>query len=244
MLFSSLWRSLGFKTGLVRLIHVFGLVFSLVFCMAIGVLGPVAQAEDALTYPLGASSAAADIRPLIEFVQSLKTFSADFVQQQTNVRGQAQPSSSGYFVLARPGQFFWAYEKPYVQKLIANDGILWVYDPDLAQVTKSSLAADRGAPIGIFLGNQPLQAAFVVSSLGKNDGLSWYSLKDRAANSDFNQVQIGMDAKGIKAMVFTDKLDNRTTIQFSHREVNKKVNEALFHFVPPKGVDVVQNRKH
>ena len=215
--------------------------------LAISALGSVSHASDiqpaeAQTFPLSASSSAADIRPLTEFVRTLKTFSADFVQQQVNVRGQKQPASSGHFVLARPGRFFWAYEKPYVQKLIANDGVLWVYDPDLAQVTRSPLADNRGAPIGIFLGNQPLQEAFDVSSIGKNDGLNWYSLKDRSAKSDFNQVQIGMDAKGIKAMVFTDKLDNRTTVQFNQREVNQKVDNALFQFVPPKGVDVVNSR--
>ena len=215
--------------------------------LAICALGSLAhasdkQAADTQTFPLGASSAAADVRPLTEFVRTLKTFSADFIQQQVNVRGQKQPASSGHFVLARPGRFFWAYEKPYVQKLIANEGVLWVYDPDLAQVTKSPLADNRGAPIGIFLGNQPLQEAFEVSSIGKNDGLDWYSLKDRSAKSDFNQVQIGMDAKGIKAMVFTDKLDNRTTVQFSEREVNQKVDDSLFRFVPPKGVDVVNSR--
>lgn len=210
--------------------------------LAICASGSVAQAAETQTYPLGASTAVADVHPLTEFVRTLKTFSADFIQQQVNVRGQKQPASSGHFVLARPGRFFWAYEKPYVQKLIANDGVLWVYDPDLAQVTRSPLADNRGAPIGIFLGNQPLQEAFDVSSIGKNDGLDWYSLKDRSAKSDFNQVQIGMDTKGIKAMVFTDKLDNRTTVQFSQREVNQKVDEALFQFVPPKGVDVVNSR--
>lgn len=215
--------------------------------LAIGALSSVAVAAqmktaDTQTFPLDASTAAADIQPLTEFVRTLKTFSADFIQQQVNGRGQKQPVSSGHFVLARPGRFFWAYEKPYVQKLIANEGVLWVYDPDLAQVTKSPLADNRGAPIGIFLGDQPLQEAFAVSSLGKNDGLDWYSLNDRSAKSDFNQVQIGMDAKGIKAMVFTDKLDNRTTVQFSQRAVNQKVDDSLFQFVPPKGVDVVNSR--
>jgi len=210
--------------------------------LAIGVLGSSAWADDTQAFPLGASSSAADVRPLTEFVRTLKTFTAHFVQQQINVRGQAQPSSSGHFVLARPGRFFWAYEKPYVQTLIADKGWLWVYAPYLSQVARSPLADNRGAPIGIFLGNQPLQEAFEVSSIGKNDGLDWYSLKDRSAKSDFNQVQIGMDAKGIKAMVFTDKLDNRTTVQFSQREVNQKVDDSLFHFVPPKGVDVVNSR--
>ncbi|MHB8920301.1 MAG: outer membrane lipoprotein chaperone LolA [Halothiobacillus sp.] len=197
---------------------------------------------DTQVFPLGADTVKSDVRPLTEFVGNLKTFSANFVQKQVNGRGQTQPGSTGNFVLSRPGQFYWAYEKPYVQKLIASAGTLWVYDPDLAQVTKSPLAENRGAPIGIFLGNQPLEKVFTLSSIGSNDGLSWYSLSDRAQQSDFSQVQIGMDAKGIKAMVFTDKLGNRTTVQFSEREVNQRVDDALFKFTPPAGVDVVNSR--
>ncbi|OYV27524.1 MAG: outer membrane lipoprotein carrier protein LolA [Halothiobacillus sp. 20-54-6] len=197
---------------------------------------------DTQVFPLGADTVESDVRPLTEFVKNLKTFSADFVQKQVNVRGQTQPGSTGNFVLSRPGQFYWAYEKPYVQKLIASAGILWVYDPDLAQVTQSPLAENRGAPIGIFLGNQPLEKVFALSSIGSNDGLSWYSLSDRTQQSDFSQVQIGMDAKGIKAMVFTDKLGNRTTVQFSARAVNQRVDDALFKFTPPAGVDVVNSR--
>lgn len=217
----------------------------LVFAVAPLGLSVIAPASaDTQVFPLAqtAPAASADVRPLTEFVKNLKTFSANFIQKQVNVRGQTQPGSTGNFVLARPGQFYWAYEAPYVQKLIASDGSLWVYDPDLAQVTISPLADNRGAPIGIFLGNQPLESVFTMSSIGNNDGLSWYSLSDRVQKSDFSSVQIGMDAKGIKAMVFKDKLGNSTTVQFSARVVNQPVDKTLFAFTPPAGVDVVTSR--
>lgn len=194
------------------------------------------------SFPLGADTDSKDTRPLTDFVRNLKTFSANFVQQQVNARGLKQPPSSGHFVLARPGRFYWIYEKPYVQKLIASDGTLWVYDPDLAQVTRSALAKDRGAPIGIFLGTKPLASVFTITAQGKNDGLSWFGLVDRSGKSDFSQLQVGLDDKGIKAMVFTDKLGNRTTVQFSARQVNESVDQSLFRFTPPAGVDVVENR--
>lgn len=197
---------------------------------------------DVQAFPLGSDTNPADTRPLTAFVQQLKSFSANFVQQQVNARGLKQAPSYGHFVLSRPGRFFWVYEKPYMQKLIANDGTLWVYDPDLAQVTRSSLTKDRGAPIAIFLGTKPLDSVFTISAQGKNDGLSWFGLVDRAGQSDFSQLQVGMDDQGIKAMVFTDKLGNRTTVQFSDRKVNQPVDQKLFAFTPPKGVDVVENR--
>lgn len=205
-------------------------------------IAPGGDQTDVQSFPLGADTNPADTRPLTTFVHNLKTFSANFVQQQVNARGQKQPASSGHFVLARPGQFYWIYEKPYVQKLIANKGTLWVYDPDLSQVTRSAMSKDHGAPIGIFLGTKPLDSVFTITAQGKNDGLSWFGLVDRAGKSDFSQLQVGLDGEGIKAMVFTDKLGNRTTVQFSARQVNKPVDESLFDFNPPAGVDVVENR--
>lgn len=191
--------------------------------------------------PLLSADQRAEVAHLTDFVHALNTFSADFIQQQTNARGQKQPASTGYFVLARPGQFYWEYQSPYVQKLIARAGTLWVYDPDLKQVTINDLSQDRGAPIGIFLGSKPLDAVFMISPQGSNDGLNWFSLVERNPSGDFTQLQVGMDARGIKAMVFTDKLGNRTTVQFSGRKINQPVDSAQFVFTPPAGVDVVKN---
>ena len=203
-------------------------------------MSPVTLAATEAT-PLLSAEQRAEVDTLTQFVHQLKTFSADFIQQQVNARGQKQPASSGAFVLARPGQFYWEYQSPYVQKLIAKGGTLWVYDPDLKQVTINDLSQDRGAPIGIFLGSKPLEAAFNISPQGTNDGLRWFALVERNPSGDFTQLQVGMDARGIKAMVFTDKLGNRTTVQFSERKINQPVDSSQFVFTPPPGVDVVKN---
>ncbi|WP_407276659.1 outer membrane lipoprotein chaperone LolA [Halothiobacillus sp. DCM-1] len=210
------------------------------FGMAWLALSPVASATTEAT-PLLSAEQRAEVSRLTDFVHALKTFSADFIQQQVNARGQKQPASTGSFVLARPGKFYWEYQSPYVQKLIARDGTLWVYDPDLKQVTINDLSQDRGAPIGIFLGGRPLEAAFLITPQGANDGLSWFSLTERNPSGDFTQLQVGMDTRGIKAMVFTDKLGNRTTVQFSERKINQPVDASRFDFTPPAGVDVVKN---
>lgn len=184
-----------------------------------------------------------DDNQLTQFVAQLKTFSADFVQTQRNTRGKVEQKSSGHFVLARPGRFYWVYEKPYVQKLISRGGILWVYDPDLSQVTRSKLSNNKGAPIGILLGTRPLTDVFVITPLGRDDdGMDWFHLKPKGKPGDFSQVLIGLDHKGIKVMEFVDALNNTTRVLFSHRRMNQSVDTSLFDFQPPAGVDVVEGR--
>jgi len=181
---------------------------------------------------------------LTQFVSGLKTIAADFIQIQNDNRGQTHKRSSGHFVLARPGQFNWVYEKPYVQRLVSSGGKLWIYDPDLQQVTRSKLSDAKGAPISILLGTKPLSEVFDISHLGAgNKGkLDWFRLTTKGKKGDFNQVMIGMDDKGIKVMEFTDALNNVTRITFSHRQFNQPVDSKQFDFQPPAGVDVVEGR--
>lgn len=179
---------------------------------------------------------------LTKFVADLKTISANFVQIQNNRRGQDQKKSSGHFTLSRPGKFNWVYEKPYVQRLVSSNGTLWVYDPDLAQATRSKLSDAKGAPISILLGTEPLSTVFNIIALGKDSQgkLDWFRMTYKTRKSDFNQVLIGMDDKGIKVMEFTDALNNVTQIEFSQRVFNQPVDSKQFDFTPPKGVDVVE----
>lgn len=215
-----------------RLMSIFALAF-----LGLTVVAPV-QAT------LAADAVGTTDNRLTQFVAGLKTIAADFVQTQNDARGETHKRSSGHFVLSRPGQFNWVYQKPYVQRLVSSQGTLWIYDPDLQQVTRSKLSDAKGAPISILLGTRPLSAVFDISHLGTDgkDGLDWFRLTTKGKKGDFNQVLIGMDDKGIKVMEFTDALNNVTRISFSQRRFNQPVDSKQFDFKPPAGVDVVEGR--
>ena len=77
--------------------------------------------------------------------------SGRFFQTVTDKTGReaAQPSE-GIFRFKRPGRFEWTYEKPYRQQIISDGKTLWIYDPDLMQVTVRRLdGAVRSTPAGI-----------------------------------------------------------------------------------------------
>ncbi len=212
---------------------------------AVALTGTAAAQTPPTDAPSAADSASAEQAKdnrLTRFVSNLKTISANFVQIQNNRRGQERKQSSGHFTLSRPGQFNWVYEKPYVQRLVSSNGTLWVYDPDLQQATRSKLSDAKGAPISILLGTEPLSSVFNILALGKDSQgkLDWFRMTYKTRKSDFNQVLIGMDAKGIKVMEFTDALNNVTQIEFSQRIFNQPVDSKQFDFTPPKGVDVVE----
>ena len=196
---------------------------------AVGLFGAPAMAEIPRTS-----------EALVAQLSAIDTFAADFVQQRRDAQGNLRRESSGHFVLDRPGRFYWRYEKPYVQELIASDGVLWVYEPDLRQATRSPLEATRGAPIAILMGQRPVDEVFRVRALDGDGELGWFALRPREEAGDFREVLLGVDARGVREMRFIDQLDQTTQVSFEDREYNGPVDPARFRFDPPDGVDVVE----
>ncbi len=82
---------------------------------------------------------------LKSFVESTKSARADFSQSVSGKSGRKPQLSSGKMMFARPGKFRWVYEKPYPQVLVGDGRKLWVYDPDLKQVSVNTIGKALGS---------------------------------------------------------------------------------------------------
>ena len=62
--------------------------------------------------------------------------------------------------LQRPGKLRWAYSKPFEQLIVGDGSTLWIYDKELAQITKrgggSWLVVEHGDP-GMVGGADPVR---------------------------------------------------------------------------------------
>ncbi len=181
-----------------------------------------------------------NVDALTKQLAELETLAADFEQTRLNSEGRVVRESTGTFVMQRPGRFYWRYETPYVQELVAKDDTLWVYEPDLRQASRSSLDAVRGAPIAILMGDRPVDELFRIRPLEGNAGMAWFALRPKGEQGDFQQVLLGVDEKGIKEMRFIDQLDQTTRVDFRDRRFNQPVDEDRFVFEVPTGTDVVE----
>jgi outer membrane lipoprotein carrier protein len=59
-------------------------------------------------------------------------------------------------------------------------------------------------------------------------------------DSPFQQAYIGFEKGKIIGIKMLDALGQTIHTNFSNVKINQKVNNQLFVFVPPKGVDVIQ----
>jgi outer membrane lipoprotein carrier protein len=175
------------------------------------------------------------------YLATLKTLSTEFVQVVQDRQGQVTDRATGTLSISRPNRFRWDYREPYAQTIVADGKKLWLYDPDLQQVTVRSLEQGLGAtPAMLLSGSGKASDAFKAGPVETINGITWCRLVPAQKGADFERVSLGFDARGeLKAMELVDKLGQTTTIQFAQVKRGTRLDDALFRFVPPKGADVI-----
>lgn len=198
-----------------------------------------------LACALVAGAAAYASTPAVERVQGylepLKTLSADFSQVVRNRDGDIVQRSEGSLAVRRPDRFRWEYAAPAEQTIVADGRRLWLYDHDLEQVTVRALEAGLGStPAMLLSGGGKVGDAFEDAGVEQAGEWTWCRLRPRQADSDFETVALAFDARGeLAAMELADKLGQRTVVEFASVRRNVSLDDGLFRFVPPPGVDVI-----
>jgi len=191
-----------------------------------------------LFVPLCAGAGEAQDR-LHAFFDDLRSLEAGF--EQTIVQqGRTVQRTRGTLHILRPGKFRWAYTAPFEQLIVTDGETLWVYEPDLDQVTRSALDDSVGNTPAILLSTErPLEELFAIDDAGTEAGLAWVMLEPRAEEAAFSRIFLGFDGDTLVAMEILDALDQTVQIRFSRLRRNVAVDPALFGFTPPAGVDVI-----
>lgn len=190
---------------------------------------------------LFASVASAGARDqLNSFTKGLKTLDGRFTQQVFDAKGKLKESSSGRVSLSAPKLFRWEYAKPYPQQIVADGKTVWIYEPDLQQVTRRPQGAEeRSSPLAALTNPSKLDAQFAVRDAGAQNGLEWLVLTPKGEASGFRSAKLGFGPTGLSKMQVVDQLGQRTDISFSDWKRNAPLPSSTFKFAPPKGVDVI-----
>jgi outer membrane lipoprotein carrier protein len=178
---------------------------------------------------------------LTMFTKGLKGLDGQFSQQVFDANGKRKESSNGRVAMSAPRLFRWEYVKPYPQLIVADGKNVWVYDPDLQQVTKRAQGAEeQNSPLAALIDPSRLEKDFLVQESPAKDGLAWLQLKPRNANeASFASAMLGFGKAGLVQMQVVDSLGQRTVFSFSGWKRNPSFAKSTFRYTPPKGVDVV-----
>lgn len=188
-------------------------------------------------------AAAGSAEPLDQvrrFADGLASYRADFEQTVVDETGALVEQSRGQMVLAAPDRLRWHYREDYEQLIVADGRSIWSYDVDLEQVTvkpQSEAAAD--SPLYVLMEPAALERRYDLRSGGELDGLALIELTPKDRRTDFESIELGLRDDALESLSILDAFGQRTLIRFSAIERNAPVDEALFRFQPPRGVDVI-----
>lgn len=186
---------------------------------------------------------AGGVESLKAFIAEVRSGRIEFQQRVADAGGRKLQESSGTFQFSRPGRFRWFYARPYEQLIVGDGAKVWVYDPELRQVTVKALGDALGSsPAALLAGSNDVDRAYVFNALPRDGGLDWVEAVPRDPESSFERTRIGFRKSNPELMQLTDRLGQVTTIRFTRLDRNPKLPADTFRFVPPADADVVGDR--
>ena len=178
---------------------------------------------------------------LKSFTTGLKGLDGQFTQQVHEGNGKLKETTSGQVSLSAPRLFRWEYTKPYPQLIVADGSKVWIYDPDLQQVTvREQGAEEQNTPLSALIDPGKLDQQFNVKEAGTADGLQWLALTPKnGGEASFESARLGFGKEGLARMEVKDAVGQRTTLSFSGWKRNPAFASGTFKYAPGKGVDVI-----
>ncbi|MDO6745652.1 outer membrane lipoprotein chaperone LolA [Gilvimarinus sp. 1_MG-2023] len=181
--------------------------------------------------------AATDVEVLVGKLAQITSMSGQFEQVLLDETGETIESSRGQFVLQKPGRFYWLTTEPFEQELISDGETIWLYDPDLFQVTvrEVSEAMDKSPAHLLSANAATLSKTYQVERQGQNE----FTLTPKEPQALFDTLVIGFDDNSVGLIRLNDALGQSTVITLADTQLNQPVDASQFQFVVPQDVDVL-----
>ena len=181
---------------------------------------------------------------LDSLLANINSLTADVVQLIVESDGGILEESNIKMLLKKPNGFYWETITPY-QELIVTNGIkLWNYQPDLEQVviedwdvSKSELAAQ------LLSGKtENLDSEYIIEELSdtSNDSQE-FVLTPVDADSIYTQISINFITSELDLIYLNSRNGQQTVWRFVAIERNQILEDSLFDFQPPAGIEIIEN---
>jgi outer membrane lipoprotein carrier protein len=216
-------------------------------CLTVALAGVLACAlEPAATAAPTLDEAVSALEQAQRRVTDLK---APFRQAAHNKALNQTIEARGTLYLKKPGRLRWEYQTPTPQEVVSDGTRLWIYTPELKQVNVSAAPAALAGPAGSFLQGlgqvrEHFDARFLNPAQPTDaEGLVILDLQPKRPQPLMARLIISVDPKSwlVRQAIVHDELGNTVTVRFGETVVNSGLPDALFVFVPPPGIAVVQH---
>tara|TARA_R110000868_G_scaffold115743_2_gene308868 strand:+ start:1757 stop:2383 length:627 start_codon:yes stop_codon:yes gene_type:complete len=181
------------------------------------------------------------VQRLTVLLNQAQTITARFSQLTLDGGGTQLQETSGQLVLKRPGLFRWHTDAPMEQLLVSNGEKVWLYDPDLQQVTIQTLDQRLTHTPALLLSGDvsKIRENFEISHKEGGNVVD-FILKPKSKDTLFDSLRLSFRNSVLNDMQLIDSIGQRTNILFLNVKMNEPQDNAQFTFEIPAGADVIQ----
>lgn len=184
---------------------------------------------------------------LQKFYDGVHDFKAAFSQEYTSKVFGTPRRSRGFLYIKKPGKMRWDYLAPNRKHFIVNERVLYIYDPELAQVVvdRHFVSADLSAAVTFLWGRGRLLRSFHISLSQRRDLQrpdAWVLELEPRGTARFRRMWMVVrkrDAMVVQT-VLEDPGGNINKIAFTKMSVNVGLRDEAFSFTIPPGVEVIE----
>ena len=143
--------------------------------------------------------------------------------------------------MKRPGRMRWEYEAPEKKTFVSDGHRFFFYVPADRQVIVKEQGGERSLPSQLLSGRDLLVSFDVSLEPEASPGLSRLRLVPRKEDAEVAEAVLVVDASArIRAVEIQDAQGSRSRFDFAELRENVGLEDAVFEFVMPKGVEVIE----
>lgn len=154
-------------------------------------------------------------------LENIKSYEAEFIQKITNVSGKTIDYKGEVFI-KNSGKVLWKYATPVIKNVYLIDDLAIIDEPELEQAIYTRL-------------EKSIDIIKLIKNAKKIDNKTYeatlYEVK----------YKISVDDSVIKAISYSDELENKIVISFEKIKQNQKIDDKIFVFFPPNYYDIIRN---
>lgn len=181
---------------------------------------------------------------LSALLEGMNAYSANFEQTTHDAQGTVKQRGKGQFILEQPGRFRWVVKEPFPQTIVSDGESVWVYDPDLEQVSIDYLDERAAKTPAVLLSgsSEEIRKHYRISN-SRDTLKEMFILNPKDEGSLFTMLVLNFVDDQLVEMQIEDSLGQFTKIVFTGVSLNPSLAKDTFSVSFPDYVDVLDNRK-
>ena len=177
--------------------------------------------------------------------ETLQAFETEFEQILTNAATKEQEKRYGRIYFKKPGLIRWETTSPEPELLIVGQDVVWDYfaDEEIAYKYSAQKVLSSRTMIRFISGQANLKEDFVIENQGMDQGLIKLKLIPKKPEPNLVLAYIWVDEKSylLKKVLLVDFFGNGNEVKLISLKLNPVLENSLFQFHPPEGVQVQDN---